>query len=494
METVIGSAAEQGRLVLVGALVIIVTKLVMHGLEIFRRHPCAHLDADIVFGIDIPGRGMAHHVAPLGPGNLRAGPEGLGQGRKADRREEGLPRLDHFQRIIGFGLETGREIDARILSLGRDQRIDRAPFLGPHIAEQIGPDRSGFGLNRIAIAGIERAAHITMQFLIERLHLIPQAVGFLREIRGRHVIATPPQIADIGKSQFLRAFIGKAHELRIIGAHGGRNGMPAGPQGLQLFGITGIGHDLAGVVQSDHLALEFEFPFGIGRIEIGRQIRQFLRCPLPARCGECQADLEQMQFAPGPGIKPVGNRIETRSLFGIFDRQFGDPGNRPRFEPLGVFGDIGRADPGSARGFLAESRELLFDFGDEAFGGFRRHRVLLRCLRRAGGEHQSRCAACEHQALAQYRPGVWNVRHVFPPGRIWAFRPTCAFPALKQITPATQGAGRPSPRINFSARLPGGLSTSCTRSHIIAATCVSDMAGPASGSIRGRNFKGSRGQ
>ena len=66
-------------LILVGALVEIVTQLVVHGVEVFRVHLGTHLDADIVLIVQVPGRGVANHFPIRRAHNHGAFPERLRQ-------------------------------------------------------------------------------------------------------------------------------------------------------------------------------------------------------------------------------------------------------------------------------------------------------------------------------------------------------------------------------------------------------------------------------
>ena len=56
-------------------------------------------------------------------------------------------------------------------ALGRDDVVDVAPFLRPHIAEQVGADRAGRGLDRIAVFLVELGPRVAVELVVERLHL-----------------------------------------------------------------------------------------------------------------------------------------------------------------------------------------------------------------------------------------------------------------------------------------------------------------------------------
>ena len=61
VKSVIGAVPKQKRLLIVGALVEVMSQLVMDGGEILSRNLDARLDPHIVHLIHIPSAGMAHH-------------------------------------------------------------------------------------------------------------------------------------------------------------------------------------------------------------------------------------------------------------------------------------------------------------------------------------------------------------------------------------------------------------------------------------------------
>jgi hypothetical protein len=146
VEAIIGTIEMQHVLLVIGALVVIMPQLVVDRGEVVSIHLDAHLDADIVLVVDIPGAGMAHDLAVGRLHELRTLPEGFGQRRKAQRREECLTALHHLHRVILLGLEQFGHVIADIPRAVRcDDIINVAPFLRPHVAEQIGADRAGLG-------------------------------------------------------------------------------------------------------------------------------------------------------------------------------------------------------------------------------------------------------------------------------------------------------------------------------------------------------------
>ena len=63
VEAVIGAVAEQERLLVIGALIEVVTQLVMDGREILACNIDAHFDAQVFYVVDVPGAGVTHHLA-----------------------------------------------------------------------------------------------------------------------------------------------------------------------------------------------------------------------------------------------------------------------------------------------------------------------------------------------------------------------------------------------------------------------------------------------
>ena len=53
----------------------------------------AHLDAQVIDIVDVPGRGVAHHFAALGANDLRLGPEAVGERVEAERFDEQLTAI-----------------------------------------------------------------------------------------------------------------------------------------------------------------------------------------------------------------------------------------------------------------------------------------------------------------------------------------------------------------------------------------------------------------
>src|SRR5947199_9991749 len=103
MESVVCAAEKEQRLLFVSALIKIMAKLVMNSHKIFGPDLNAHLDADIVFVVDVPGAGMADHITIYGFSEQRPLPESLRQRRKTQRLIKILAVFHHAARIEIFG-------------------------------------------------------------------------------------------------------------------------------------------------------------------------------------------------------------------------------------------------------------------------------------------------------------------------------------------------------------------------------------------------------
>ena len=86
----------------------------------------------------------------------------------------------------------------------------------------------------VAVFFVQASAHVGVEREVERPDLVPQAVEFLGEIVGRHVVFGAPHGAGVLEAELARAFVGELDVAREILAHGRRDGVPAGP-GVQQF-------------------------------------------------------------------------------------------------------------------------------------------------------------------------------------------------------------------------------------------------------------------
>src|SRR5579872_206604 len=95
MESIIGAVLEQGRLVSVGARIIIVSQFVVDGNKVLIAYLNTHLQANVLLVINIPGAGVAHHIAVPWLDEQRTVPEGLRRRIKAQRTEKVYAVADH---------------------------------------------------------------------------------------------------------------------------------------------------------------------------------------------------------------------------------------------------------------------------------------------------------------------------------------------------------------------------------------------------------------
>ena len=148
----------------------------------------AHFDAKVFHIVDVPSRCVADHFAVRWLDKLRTIPKSFGQWCKAERRKEALADFHHIffclaaacSEICNIGLLIPLRYQKRtnvipdVAGTWRSNDvIDIAPFLRPHISEQIGTDWSCFGLDRIAIFLVQLRANIGMQLVVQRLYLKP---------------------------------------------------------------------------------------------------------------------------------------------------------------------------------------------------------------------------------------------------------------------------------------------------------------------------------
>ncbi len=97
VESVVGAVPEDHRQAVIGALIEVVAELVMDRREVLGRLVDAHLDAEVVRQVDIPGARVTDHLAILRLGEHRALPEGLRQRRESQRDIEVLAGANHVE-------------------------------------------------------------------------------------------------------------------------------------------------------------------------------------------------------------------------------------------------------------------------------------------------------------------------------------------------------------------------------------------------------------
>ena len=167
-----------------------------------------------------------------------------GQRIESEGHEEALAVLHHLLPIGVALLEQRGEVVAGVGVGGRDQRVDVVPVLRPHVAQQVGGDGAGGG-HGIAVLFAQARADVGVQREVERPDLFPEAVEFLGEIVGRHVVLGAPHGAVVLEAELARALVGEFDVADEILADGSGDGVPAGPGILQLLGVAALGQDLA---------------------------------------------------------------------------------------------------------------------------------------------------------------------------------------------------------------------------------------------------------
>ena len=82
METVIRAVQIEQRLLVIDALIVVMAKLMVDRHKVAGVDLGAHLDAQIILIVEVPGAGMADDFTIARLGDLGAGPEGVRQRRK----------------------------------------------------------------------------------------------------------------------------------------------------------------------------------------------------------------------------------------------------------------------------------------------------------------------------------------------------------------------------------------------------------------------------
>ncbi len=378
----------------------------MDGREILAVDLDAHLDPEVLFGIDVPGAGVADHVAVLGLVELRALPEGLGQRREAERGEEALAVAHHLARVEPLGLEQPGEIDAAGVARGRHQVVDVGPLLGPHVAQQVGRDRALRGNDVGAVVLAQPAAHVAVELLVERPHLLPEPLQLGGELVRRHVVLGPPHGAQIVEAQLAGALVAELGEALVVGAHRRRDGAPADPGLEQLVRIAAGRQDAAELAEVEALAvLAAVLAAAVGRLHAGGDAGQLGAQLRIVRRRQGEGELQQTQLAAL--LLRQLQALEAGRFLGQPYR-FGDVALvRLRRQDLGVVGDEGRLHPAGARLLDHPLEQGLLGLGEEALGVGRLGRPLER-WRTAGHCHRHQTG---HERAHQAGIG----RHRTPP-------------------------------------------------------------------------------
>src|SRR5947207_15650586 len=137
MKPVVRAVLEKRRLRAVRPLIKVMPQFVMDDAEILFGDLDAHLDAQVVLRIDVPGARMAHHVAIGGLREKGSLPERLWQRRKAERSKKRLAVTHHPPRIRLSLLQNLPQVVALRRPWRIHQRINVVPLLAPNISQQV---------------------------------------------------------------------------------------------------------------------------------------------------------------------------------------------------------------------------------------------------------------------------------------------------------------------------------------------------------------------
>ncbi len=182
VEAVVGAVAEESREVTVVVLVVVVAQLVVNGCEVLGVDLDAHLDPQVVDVVHVPGAGVADRLPIPRLAEHGALPKGLGQLGQAQGDEEALSIAHHLPLVGLLGLERLAQVEAACAA-GRDEVVDVVPGLAPHVAQQVGRDGRPILYPGLTVLLLQLCADVAVQVLVERLDLVPEAVGLGLESR-----------------------------------------------------------------------------------------------------------------------------------------------------------------------------------------------------------------------------------------------------------------------------------------------------------------------
>ena len=276
-----------------------------------------------------------------------------GQRREAERGEEALAVLHHLLRVgvpLLEDLGRGRSRDRR---WRRDERVDVVPLLRPHVAEQVGGDGAVRRHDSVAVFLAQAVAHVGVQRDVERPDLVPEAVEFLGELVGRHVVLGAPHGAGVLEAELARALVGELDEAHELLAHGLAMACQPVQASAQFLGVAAVARILLRSSRSRHLSclVGQYLPFAVGAFQAGGESRDLVGFVGIGRRREgrgrasaassCAADGRQRDASNWSRFLRVLHRSVDARLV-----QLGGEGFR-------VVGDVGRFDPVGAAGIDA---------------------------------------------------------------------------------------------------------------------------------------------
>ena len=128
-------------------------------------------------------------------------------------------------------------------------RVDIAPLLRPHVAEQVRGNQPIRTVGNLSIFLNELLAHVSVQRDIQGLDLAPEPLQFGAELIRRHVIVGAPHSSGVLEPKIRRTSIRQLDKTRIAFTHGSGNLVPACPGVQQFVGIGAVGQDEFKIVQ-----------------------------------------------------------------------------------------------------------------------------------------------------------------------------------------------------------------------------------------------------
>jgi len=272
------------------------------------------------------------------------------------------------------GIQGGIHVQAAGAGVGLHQVPQIAPVLLPQVAHQVRRQHAAghFAFLR-PVFPIQLAARVAVQLFVQRLDLVPQAVGLGGQFGRGHVVAGAPHFAGIGEAHFLCAFIHQSGEAHVVLAHRLADRVPA-IECIQLRVVVAAGRqhftELADVAAG--LGVTFAGAIAAGAVHAFHARRdpgEFGQLGGIFRRGHRRHQLDQLDRARGGGRQLLA--VVTPGLF--------DPGIEPgqpafvRFgrDQLAVAVDVGARQPLRRIEFRADVAKFVIDPGDELIGGFR---------------------------------------------------------------------------------------------------------------------------
>ena len=311
---------------------------------------------------------MADDVAVARLRQHGALPERLRQRIEAHRGEEGLAGL-HGPRGVPL-LRRHRAVHVQVghALVRLDQWIDVAPLLRPHVAQKMCGDWFPVGHLFLAVRLLQLRADVAVQVVVEGLHLLPEAVGVLLELLGRHVVAGPPHVAHVGEPRSPRRLVLQLDEARVPRPLLARRVVPGDPGVEQLVVLVAAIDDLGELLQIAPLRI---LGGAVVALEAGgeRGHLQALGGVVDHRAAHAQqvehprgVRIELHVLEPRRGLRRVA-RIREHALVGRGG------------VPLGIVGDVRVLDPVGRGGLDEQALEVLVHLGDELLR-VRRGRLL----------------------------------------------------------------------------------------------------------------------